>query len=181
MLVIYLKLACPWFPLACGFILTSQCISHIYSLTLPLIFLHFFIFFLPVQVPGDVRVETMTTDYATLTFEGFGMHTSFAKGTTGHGRLYDRKLRSALVAASMLVADISATGWTAEQTQDREPFFHVTQFDGDVEDAKVGLWMRSFEAEGACFVCLSAISIRSCRCSAPIWCVHLYFYEGDLF
>lgn len=94
----------------------------------------------------------MTTKYIVVSFEGFEMHTSFAKGTTGHGHLYDRRMLSAQVAASMLVNDIFFTGRTAEQTQEREPFFHITSVRGGVEEAEIGVWVRGFSSHGTCLI-----------------------------
>jgi tripeptide aminopeptidase len=95
--------------------------------------------------PGDVRYETMTTIIAKLDIEGFSMHTGFAKGTDGHGKLYNRTMVNALLYASRLVAAIAGMGISPEDVDGRHGFIHFFDVSGNVERAQIQAWVRAFE------------------------------------
>lgn len=97
--------------------------------------------------PGDVRYETMNTIMVTLDIEGFNMHTAFAKGTDGHGKLYNRTMVNALTYASRLVASVAEYGISPEDVDGRQGFVHFIDVSGSVERAQVLAWVRAFEEE----------------------------------
>lgn len=97
--------------------------------------------------PGDVRWETMSTYIVTIIIDGYDMHTSFAKGTEGHGKLYERKMVNALSHASKLIADVTDMGLSPENVDGRAGFIHFFDVAATVRKAEIKAWIRAFEHE----------------------------------
>ncbi|MBC8204164.1 peptidase T [bacterium] len=86
------------------------------------------------SLPGELEYECFDAMAATITFKGLSVHPGFAK---------DKMVNALNIAARYLA---SLPEWeTPEHTDDREGFYHLMTFSGNVEEAKAKLIIRDFE------------------------------------
>ncbi|HXK59175.1 MAG TPA: peptidase T [Acidobacteriota bacterium] len=85
---------------------------------------------------GELEDECFNAHKAVLVFKGRNIHPGYAK---------NQMINAAAVAARFIASLPEAE--TPEHTEKREGFFHMTEFKGDENEAKVTLIIRDFEAE----------------------------------
>ncbi len=85
---------------------------------------------------GELEYENFNAAGAKLTFKGKSVHPGYAKG----------KMINSMLIANKFIAKLPK-GETPEQTAGYEGFFHVHHFDGSIEETKVQLIIRDFDAK----------------------------------
>lgn len=86
--------------------------------------------------PGEVNWETFSGDSAVVTIEGVSTH-------PGEGRKY--KMVSALMLASRLLASLPVENRSAETTDGRDGYIHVTNMTGSVARAEIRFILRNHD------------------------------------
>ena len=85
---------------------------------------------------GELEYENFNAAGAKLKITGKSVHPGYAKG----------KMVNAIIIANEFLSSLPAEE-TPEHTKGREGFFHINQFDGEIELAEIGLIMRDHDSE----------------------------------
>ena len=83
---------------------------------------------------GELEYENFNAAGAKITIKGKSVHPGYAKG----------KMVNALLIANKIISDLPKHE-IPEETTDREGFFHVHHFDGEIENATVELIIRDHD------------------------------------
>ncbi len=85
---------------------------------------------------GELEYENFNAAGVKLTFKGKSVHPGYAKG----------KMINSMLLASKFISKLPK-GETPEETKGYEGFFHVTRLEGSIEESKVQLIVRDFDAK----------------------------------